>query len=92
MLNQLLCPQKSQNIQMPSRNISSKRLTWFVSMTWLFHNQGENNSEGLKLGSVLSPLFTFLNEKCVFLKSPHQLHLFSMQLIEPNDTSSRNFQ
>jgi hypothetical protein len=66
MPNQLLCPQQSKNIQMPFRNISSKRLTWFVSMTWLFHIQGENSSEGLKLGSVLSPSFTFLNEKCVF--------------------------
>jgi hypothetical protein len=28
-------------------------------------------------GFVFSPSFIFLNEKCVLLKSPHRLHLFS---------------
>jgi len=35
-------------------------------MACLFHKQGENNSEGLKLGFVLSPSFTFLNENMCF--------------------------
>ena len=76
MPNQLLCPQQSRNVQTPSHNISSNCLTRFVNMTWLFHNQGENSSEGLRLGFVLSPLFTFLSEKCVFLKLPRWLRLF----------------
>jgi hypothetical protein len=77
MPNQLLCPQQSRNVQTPSHDITSNCLTRFVSMTWLFHNQDENSSEGLRLGFVLSPLFTFLNEKCLFLKLPRWLRLFS---------------
>ena len=71
MPNQLLCPKQSRNIQTPSHKISSNCLTWFVNMTWLFHNQGQNSSEGL------SSSFTFLNDKCMFLKSARRLHLFS---------------
>jgi hypothetical protein len=77
MPNQLMCPQQSRNVQMPSRNISSNCLTRFVNMTWLCYNQGQNSSEGLRLGFVLSPSFILMNEKCVFFKSPHRLHLFS---------------
>jgi hypothetical protein len=77
MPNQLLCPQPSRNVQTPSGNISSNYLAWFVNMNWLFHNQGENSSEGLRLGFVLCLSFIFLNEKCVLLKSPRQLRLFS---------------
>ena len=77
MPNQPLCPLQSQNVQTPFHNICSNCLTWFLIMTWLFHNQGQNSSDGLKLGFVLSSSFTFLKDKCVFLKSPRRLHLFS---------------
>jgi hypothetical protein len=61
-------------------------------MTWLFHNQGENNSESLRLGFVLSPLFTFLNQKCVLLKSPRRLHLISSGRYRTKRPCPRNFQ
>jgi hypothetical protein len=77
MPNQLLCPQQSRNVQKPSRNISSNCLSWFVSVICPFHNEGENSSEGLKIGFVLALLFTFLKEKCEILKSPRRLRLFT---------------
>jgi hypothetical protein len=62
MPNQLLYQQQSRHVQTPSHNISSNCLTWVVSVTWLFHNQGENSSEDLSLEFVLSPL-VYLSER-----------------------------
>ena len=74
MPNQLLCSQQSRNVQTPSRNISSNCLTRFVNMNWLFHNQGENSSEGQRLGLVLSsrlPSWT----KNVFFWDHHAVYI-----------------
>ena len=76
MPNQLLCPLQTQNVQTPSHNICSNCLTWFVSMTWLFHNEGQTAVKVWSWICFVILVYPPERQMCLF-EAARRLHLFS---------------